>query len=259
MNLSRIRNMLLNDLTLKDIIYLTEIDSTNKYAKENNVPGDILILADSQTEGRGRLDRKWESESGKNIAMSLVKYFNMPVSDMHIVNFYMSYVIVLALREITERDSINDFSLKWPNDILFKGKKICGILTETSDINKDSKKFIIGIGINVNQTNFSGEFRYPAVSLKNGFNKNFSLEDIIIACVKKFYGEIDLLNDKEKLFDLWKNNTLIIGKPVSVKTSADSEEIKAIVIDVESDGGIKVEIENGKKFKYFSGDVNVIF
>jgi len=148
--------------------------------------------------------------------------------------------------------------LKWPNDILLNGKKVCGILIDMSDIKQDYKKLIIGIGINVNRRFFDKELNLKATSLFNEFSRGFVLDELISAIIKYFYENILLLGKKEKLISLWKAETEMIGKQALIRVSENSNELKCKIVDIENDGGIKVEIENEVCFKYFSGDVSVL-
>ena len=82
---------------LKDVIYYSQLHSTNKYAKENNIESDNLIITPYQYEGRGRFNRIWESLEGDNITFSIVKSFKMNTKDVFIVNFYISYIVLKAI------------------------------------------------------------------------------------------------------------------------------------------------------------------
>ncbi|MCE1164735.1 MAG: biotin--[acetyl-CoA-carboxylase] ligase [Bacteroidetes bacterium] len=172
---------------INKVFYLDSIDSTNKFAKNEVTDDDVLIVAGYQLKGRGRLDRTWNSDKGKNVTVTLVK--KLDIKKVHLVNFYTSYIILRALKEISSGSASGSeglFMLKWPNDVLLNKKKIAGVLTELVSINENPKKFIIGFGVNVNQDNFPSEISGKATSLKKTFGKDFSVKEVINTIVKCF-------------------------------------------------------------------------
>jgi len=152
---SRLFQSLINLGLLSDFVFLDEVDSTNKFAKSADLKSPALIIAEYQSEGRGRFTRNWFSESGQNIMFSLILNLKMPKDKFFILNFYISFILCCVLQKIIPSENV---SLKWPNDILVNNKKISGILTE---IHND--KFIIGVGININQNVFIAWIRYSIV------------------------------------------------------------------------------------------------
>ena len=259
MNLEKIKRQLVREGYLKDIIYYEQLDSTNKYAKENKVSDDVLIVTSHQKSGIGRFGRVWEAEKNENVTITLVKSFELTIDEAHLVNFYTSYILISVFKEMFSDIPDADFNLRWPNDVMLNGKKVSGILTELQNVKSQELKFIIGIGVNVNQKQFADFLKIKATSFYKEFSKEIDLEDLIVTLIKKFYDEIDLLRSNEKLMNLWKTNTNIINKEIALRTVEDAKEIKAKVLDIELDGGIKVEIENGNKCKYFSGEISLIY
>ena len=140
----------LNSYGVQKILYLDSTESTNNYAKTMTDDDNILIIAGHQSAGRGRFNRVWKSEKNKDVTLSLVKWLD--IKEVHLVNFYTSYIVLRALKEYYFNlfpEIITDdlFKLKWPNDILLNGKKVSGILSELINFNEGPKRFIIGIGI----------------------------------------------------------------------------------------------------------------
>jgi BirA family biotin operon repressor/biotin-[acetyl-CoA-carboxylase] ligase len=248
---------------LKDVIYYSQLHSTNKYAKENNIESDNLIITPFQYEGRGRYDRIWESLEGDNLTFSIVKSFKMTAKNVFIVNFYISYIVLKAIKDIFPDYMQNNFTLKWPNDLLLKNKKFGGILSELINAKDDEKKFIIGVGINVNQRDFSDNISKKATSLRKETGIIFEIEELLIRIVKEFYLNINLINDTDKMLNLWKSNSQIINKEVKFRKTADNIEINGKIINVESDGGIKIETVdefNNKKYSvYYTGEISFIY
>lgn len=254
----------IESIGVKKVIYFDSIESTNIYAKTLINEDDILIVAGFQSEGRGRLNRTWVSEKDKSITLSLIKSF--AIQSPHLVNFYTSYIVQRALKECILKQSGGDadtLSLKWPNDIMLNDKKLGGILSELIDINDSPKKFIIGIGINVNQELFPQEISGKAISLKNYYNRNFSIDDIIYSLVSMFYANLALLKQKDILMELWRLNCSMIGKNVRFRHTDLIEEIEGVVVDICNDGGIKIKTSeniNSKNIStYYTGEISFIY
>lgn len=249
---------------VKRVFYFDSIDSTNTFAKSCKDEDDLLIIAEHQSAGRGRLDRSWNSEKSKNITISLVKSFD--IQSPHLINFYTSYIVLRSLKEYISKqvdDPANVFSLKWPNDIMLNGKKVGGILSELIDINEIPQKYIIGIGINVNQETFNDEISHKAVSLKSFFKKDFNLNEIIPRFINQFYNDLVLLERKDILMELWRLNSCMINRKVKFLRTDLNQEIEGLVIDVCDDGGIKIKTSeniNSKIFStFYTGEISFIY
>lgn len=177
------------------IIKLNAIDSTNSFLKEmiyNEVVEDYtVVIAQHQTRGRGQMGTTWESETGKNLMFSLFKDLSVHVVEFP---FYISMAVSLAILKALQQFNIPDVRIKWPNDILSANKKICGILIE--NVIKDRlNSTIIGIGVNVNQTEF--ENLPQASSLKSITGVHYDLDEVLHYIMKqtKYYSQ--LLQDGE--------------------------------------------------------------
>ena len=154
------------------IIKKDVISSTNKYIKEHYETLDnyTIVAANYQTNGRGRMTRVWHSTAGENILMSiLIKEFNNQ-SDLNL----LSLVTGVAVHKFLSK-YLNNLYIKWPNDVLVDNKKICGILLE-GKMNNNSKMVVIGIGININQTNFDDEINLLTTSLKKELKR---IDDVL--------------------------------------------------------------------------------
>ena len=159
------------------IINLESIDSTNEYAKRiaKDVNENVLIIANNQTNGRGTHGRNWFSEEGKNILMSfLIK----DIKDYKSIDG-ITIKIGKIIHEILSSKFDLNFEIKLPNDILCNGKKICGILCESSIVNNKVNYLIIGIGINVNQVVFGEEIKDIATSLKRELGYDVDKEELV--------------------------------------------------------------------------------
>ena len=138
-----------------NVIKLDAIDSTNEFLKrflnEQNVENYTVITAENQTKGKGQMGAVWESETGKNLIMSiLIKDF---ITDINQI-FNLNCIVSLSVIQVLQQYSIPKLSIKWPNDIMSDTKKIGGILIENSIKNDGTIFSVVGLGLNCNQTNF---------------------------------------------------------------------------------------------------------
>ena len=153
------------------LIKLDAIDSTNEFLKGLSAQQDLenftVVTAENQTKGKGQRGTIWNSEVGKNLIMSvLVRDFLTDINAIFNLNIAFSLAVIAALK----KKNIPDLSIKWPNDILSANKKIGGILIENSIKSDAAILSIVGLGLNVNQTNFEGLPKASSLSIVIGQN-----------------------------------------------------------------------------------------
>jgi BirA family biotin operon repressor/biotin-[acetyl-CoA-carboxylase] ligase len=250
---------LIKESLLNYVIHFEELDSTNKYAKENNLPPEGIIITSFQKEGKGRFGRKWMAAHDEDLTFSLIKKFSVSVDNIHLVNFYTSYVLSQTLKKFLSEYKDLHVHLKWPNDVLLNKKKICGILLDVSGLNDPEKNFIIGIGINVNKTLIPPTIAFKATSLANETQSVHNIEEILISFVRNFYANLHLIDKRGDLMSMWKLNSELIGKKVKFLVVADSTEVEAKIADIEADGSLKVVLENGDIKKFYSGEITFVY
>ncbi len=259
MNLNLLNEELVRENMLSEIIYFDETDSTNNYSKKSNLGNNTLVLTSSQPGGTGRFGRPWYSSPGKNLTFSLIKFFNLQIDEIHLVNFYSSYILCMTLKEFIKKNKDCEVTLKWPNDILLNRKKLAGFLLDVKDLKNDSKKFIIGAGININQENFPDDIKSKATSLLLEIKTEIRKEELLIAFIKNFYGKLYLIENKNELMRQWNNNSKIEGKKINFKKSDDDKERAATVIGIDNDGGLNVKFDDGKKSRFYSGEISIVY
>ena len=238
-----------------DIHYLESVDSTNTYAADHfdSLNDGALVVAETQSSGHGRLGRKWHSPRG-NIYASFV------MKDLFGEPFHATMVSSLAVLAV-----LNDLVpghgayVKWPNDIFIGDRKLSGVLCE-GVIRKGALTGIIcGIGVNVNlpeeELNRVGQ---PATSLfaqtKCKINlKNFAEK---LAVYLNWYYIIGI-NDRERLFGLWKRENRIIGRRVMLQPP-DGDIYEALVKDISDDGKLRIEEADGSLREFACGDVKLL-
>jgi BirA family biotin operon repressor/biotin-[acetyl-CoA-carboxylase] ligase len=233
------------------IHHYSSLTSTQDKAKELSIKdkGNIIVISDKQTEGKGRFNRKWFS-SKDSLTMSLLLR-PKKIRNMQYLTFIAVIAVVKAIKSISKLDT----KIKWPNDVHHNGKKLCGILTKGT-FGKENY-VIVGIGLNVNQGKFPVSIKNTATSLKILKNKNFSIKKISDLIIKEFfilYEKYYIKNDLDKIIELWKKHCDTLGKKVTVTTKKGKLEGKAI--DVDKNCSLILKSKN-KLIKVIEGDIKI--
>tara|TARA_Y100000034_G_scaffold29585_2_gene35782 strand:+ start:63421 stop:64149 length:729 start_codon:yes stop_codon:yes gene_type:complete len=177
------------------IIKLDTINSTNSFLKEMSQNGACdnftVVVAKHQTDGKGQIDKKWITESGKNLTFSLLFSDNLLIINQKYINLAVS----LAIYETLKKIKVPNLSIKWPNDIMTDTQKIAGILIETFIRGQYIHKAIIGIGLNVNQETFPNELN-RATSLKLVTNKEFDLDAVLVDLLSALKEKLAVVTQK---------------------------------------------------------------
>ncbi len=242
---------------MERIIQFDITDSTNEALKrlaKDGAPEGQVVIADAQSAGKGRRGRSFASPKGKGIYFS---YLLRPKS------------MTLALSTLTARTAVAVqqaiqtvcgvwTGIKWVNDLVLHGKKVCGILTEMSVEDGEIRYVIIGIGINVNEavTDFPEELRDIATSLSIEMGKTFSREKLIGEIVReldKMWYEMERL--QTEYLETYRKACITIGKEVQVIAGEAKRRAKAV--QVNEDYSLEVEYEDGSRESLNSGEVSV--
>ncbi|MBN1036037.1 biotin--[acetyl-CoA-carboxylase] ligase [Clostridium botulinum] len=241
----------------KTIQYYFELPSTNKTAKQladnNNANNGTLIIAEKQTLGKGRFDRKWTSPSS-GIWMSLILKPNIPPSEASKITQIAAASVYKALLNF----GIN-VSIKWPNDIFINGKKLCGILTEMKcDIDR-IHYLVLGIGLNVNLNaeEITDELKDIATSLKLEFNKTFSKSLILSEILNNFeplYEKFILENNICEVLNICRQNSNLLNQKAKLITYHKEEIVTCIGIN--DNGELIVKDGDGYEKAVTSGEIS---
>lgn len=165
------------------IHHFHEIGSTNSEAMRiasAGAPEGSLVIAESQTAGRGRGDHKWESAPAEGIHLSLVLRPPLQAQDALALSLSSGLAVQAAVAEVTRLHA----DLRWPNDLLLNGRKFCGILTEMSSEGDSVRHAVVGIGVNVNQDQFRGELAQTATSLRMVRGMRLDRRDLLVALLQ---------------------------------------------------------------------------
>jgi len=240
------------------IIKLSAIDSTNDYLKqlsrEKVLDNFTVVVAKEQTKGRGQMGSKWVSEVGKNLTFSvLVK--NVMIANEKI--FDWNIVVALAVLEVLEMHEIENVSIKWPNDIMAVSKKVGGILIENVLKSGESFDSVVGIGLNLNQTNF--EHLPKATSLKSLTNKDYDIFQIAEEIAKKIEEKFLKLDELMPVFwNKYHEKLFKKDKPLAFEDS-NSKRFMGIIKGVTHDGKLQVMLEDDSITFFNIKEIQMLF
>ncbi|MBW1643406.1 MAG: biotin--[acetyl-CoA-carboxylase] ligase [Deltaproteobacteria bacterium] len=229
------------------IHYFSEVNSTMDVARnmaKDDCPHFTVIIAESQTKGRGRLKRKWISEEG-GLYFTIVLRPDVPITLVHMVNFCAS----LSLAKILQNYFSLNAKVKWPNDVLVDDKKISGLLSEMEA--DDNGIYFVNIGIGINVNNDPALEEPNATSLKKLLGKDVLRKTILSLFLDEFENSLNLSN-VNKIMSQWKKYTMTLGKEVRIVTSRETTEGTAI--DVDESGALILKLEDGSLKKIIYGD-----
>lgn len=241
----------------RNLEYYDEIDSTNNRAKaagESGGADGTLFVAEKQTAGKGRRGRCWESPAGSSIYMTVLLKPNMNPSDAPMLTLVMAYAAAVAIHEKTGID----IGIKWPNDLVVNGKKICGILTEMSAEIDYINHVVIGIGINVNTESFPEEIAKTATSLRIEAGKEFVRCELIAAIMEHFENAYEAVCEAGNLEPIKEAyNKLLVNCNRQVRVLEPGHEYDALALGIDKTGELQVECEDGTRKSVFAGEVSV--
>jgi len=234
------------------LYHFKSLSSTQDKAKEFAKKGlnNIVIVAGVQTKGRGRFKRKWYSSKDGLWMSILLKPKN--VRNLQFLTFAAAIAVVKSINTVANLKT----SIKWPNDVHYKGKKLGGILTE--GIFGENNYVIIGIGLNVNQNNFPKDIKNIATSLKIIKKRAFNIQKLMKNIQNIFFNFYINYYNKNKLnqiIKIWRQYCDTINKNITVTTKI--KKIKGKAIGVDKHCNLLLKLKNNKITKVIEGDVHV--
>ena len=241
------------------LIKLDATHSTNDYLKELSqqeyLENFTVVTAKSQTHGKGQMGSSWDSEDSKNLIFSvLIKQSIFSIHDIFNLNVLISVSVIEALKIF----KISNLNIKWPNDILAESKKIGGILIENTFKEDGTLQSVVGIGLNVNQTNF--ENLPKASSLKNIMNYDFEIDNVLENIVNKIERSVEKLkNNKIDLFwNKYENYLFRKGKP-TVFENQNQNRFMGIINRVNRNGTLEVLLEDDSIKHFDLKEIKMIY
>lgn len=240
-----------------EVRYFDTLDSTNICAKrmaEEGAPNGTLVIADRQTAGRGRRGRAWETPKGTAIAMTLLMRPQLRPEKASMLTLIMGMAVTKALNEIFDLEC----RIKWPNDVVWEGKKVCGILTEMSAEMNAIHYLVIGCGINANIMDFPEDLKEKAVSLKMITGHEVDRAQIIqrsLEYLEKYYQKFEETSDMSGLMEEYDQMLVNIGEEVCVLDPTG--EYRGRALGINAAGELLVQRENGETEGVYAGEVSV--
>ncbi len=243
----------------RDIIFLGTVDSTNAFAMELAEKGAVhgtVVIAESQTRGRGRMGRRWVSPPGGNIYMSIILIPPLRVKDATLLTIMAGVACCSALRNTTSLS----VKIKWPNDLMVSGKKLGGILTEIKSGVEKIIYAVVGIGININikMEEFPPDVRATATSVREEIPGEQSRAAVTAAILNELdhWHRILLTKGREPLLDEWRKFSSTLGE--SVKVIAGKEVFTGIADDIDGEGMLILKLPDGRLKRISTGDLTIL-
>lgn len=239
-----------------EIFYFLSIDSTNTKANqlaEEGYPTGTLVVAERQESGKGRRGRNWASPEGNGIFMTLILKPEINPNNASMLTLVAALAVSKAITKCTGRPA----GIKWPNDIVMNGKKVCGILTEMSAQFDYVNHIVIGIGINVHNESFPEELSHMATSLylesKEHFNRAALIEEILEQ-FEDYYAVYLKTEDLSGLVKEYDNS--LVNRNQQVKVLDPKEPFEGKAMGITPRGELIVDTWESRKLVY-AGEVSV--
>ena len=253
---SEVRPLLKTKTMGKTIHYFQTLDSTNSKAYQfalNGAEEGEVVVSESQEKGRGRLGRQWFSPPFLNLYLSVILRPKIPPHQASLITL---------MAAVATADAVQKFSgllplIKWPNDILLRNRKVAGLLNEIHSETDRIHFVILGIGVNLNADAkmFSKEIRAVATSLKIEMGQTVSRKvflQILFQELERWYS-VFLGEGSAAILKAWRDRAHIQGR--RVKVTSFGETIAGIAIDVDSDGALILQTEDGQQKRVMAGDI----
>jgi BirA family biotin operon repressor/biotin-[acetyl-CoA-carboxylase] ligase len=252
-----IKNGLKTEFIGQNIHWEYEVNSTNTVAAQladKDAPEGTVVISETQKQGRGRMGRSWISQAENGIYLSLIlrPYF-VPMKAPCI-----TFLSAIAVAEAIEQVLGIKAGIKWPNDVMIRGKKVSGILTELKAEMECIHYIIVGIGINANNTRFPRAFRDKVTSLSIEVKRKVSRIRIVQALLRSlehWYLQT-LENGPEATFERWRALSCTVGNPV--KVNVGDETLYGVAKRLGADGSLYVQLDSGEERQVLAGDVTMV-
>lgn len=254
---AEIKSLMHTDWVAKEVLYFDTIDSTNIKAQELAEKGyqsGTLVVADKQESGKGRRGRSWVSPSGTGIFMTLMIKPDINPNNASMLTLVAALAVAKAITSVTGEEAL----IKWPNDIVVNGKKVCGILTEMNAQFDYINHIVVGIGINVHNESFPEEISQMASSLMiEAGGKRFHRAQIIAETMSYFEQYYDTFLKTQDLSALVREyDELLVNRNKSVRVLDPKEPFDGKAMGITPKGELIVETWESRKL-VSSGEVSV--
>ena len=254
---AEIKSLMHTEWVAKEVLYFDTIDSTNTKAQElaeKGYPSGTLVVADKQESGKGRRGRSWVSPSGTGIFMTLMIKPDINPNNASMLTLVAALAVAKAITSVTGEEAL----IKWPNDIVVNGKKVCGILTEMNAQFDYINHIVVGIGINVHNESFPEEISQMASSLMiEAGGKRFHRAQIIAETMLYFEQYYDTFLKTQDLSALVREyDELLVNRNKSVRVLDPKEPFDGKAMGITPKGELIVDTWESRKL-VSSGEVSV--
>jgi BirA family biotin operon repressor/biotin-[acetyl-CoA-carboxylase] ligase len=254
---AEIKSLMHTDWVAKEVLYFDTIDSTNTKAQElaeKGYPSGTLVVADKQESGKGRRGRSWVSPSGTGIFMTLMIKPDINPNNASMLTLVAALAVAKAITSVTGEEAL----IKWPNDIVVNGKKVCGILTEMNAQFDYINHIVVGIGINVHNESFPEEISQMASSLMiEAGGRRFHRAQIIAETMAYFEQYYDTFLKTQDLSALVREyDELLVNRNKSVRVLDPKEPFDGKAMGITPKGELIVDTWESRKL-VSSGEVSV--
>jgi len=259
LNQEKLKQSLAGKFIGHQLYYYEEIGSTNDEAFRLGLAGapeGTALIANSQSAGKGRMQRVWHSPAGSNIYTSIILRPQIEPARAP----QLSILAGVAVVDVLESYCPDRIKLKWPNDVLIDGKKVCGILSQMKTTARKVNFIVLGVGINVNinYSQFPKEICNLATSLAIETGREISRQELIISLYEnlaKWYNKL-LKDGFCRIKEKWLSISPMIGQTVQVMFQEEAVSGKAIGLD--EDGSLILLTAGNKEFKVSAGDATIV-
>lgn len=241
----------------KTILHEAQMDSTNEVAKRAGNEGaghGMVFWADAQTAGKGRRGRSWYSQVTDNLYFTILLRPPIAPDKASMLTLVMAYAVAGAVRAFTGLEA----QIKWPNDIVVAGKKICGILCEMKLIGTELDYCVAGVGVNVGRQEFAEDIRGKATSLEEYCGRKIDREGLlqaILSCFERAYEEF--LHYEDLSFLQHEYNEWLVNQNRQVRVLEPQGEYEGVAKGITTTGELLVECGDGQVQRVYAGEVSV--
>lgn len=223
-----------------------EIDSTNTCAKtlaDTGMEDGTIVISDYQTAGRGRFGRSWVGEPTHNLFFSIILRPHIVQTQIGMLPLFAAASVASALDAVIDKR----IECRWPNDLLLNGKKFCGILVESLSTQETLNYAVVGIGVNVNQSDFGNELNNKATSMWNETGISHDRRSIfrrILEVLDTLYVDVQK-GDFTRILQEWNSRAYILGHTVTL--TQGNRTFTGVAYRITNDGGLVLETSSGSQ------------
>ncbi len=252
-----LKKELKTDFIGRELHYYNSVGSTNDRAKElaeEGAPDGTVVIAEEQFKGKGRRGRLWCSETGSAVAMSILLKPDFSPEYASNLTLIMGMAVNKTVRELCGADSF----IKWPNDIVINGKKLCGILVEMATEEKEIRYVVCGVGINVSNRSFPEEIKETATSIFLETDREVLRQDIIKSILENFeayYKEYEKSEGFGAFKERYTAQCINIGR--ELRAVYKDKEVFGVGVGINDSGELIIRENNGEESILRSGEVSV--